>query len=915
MKTVIGYHDKNKGTHKLFTDKLPVLVDERFSPFAMTTRQFLDTNTHSIITRLQAIPIESAIKRFKTILGTILLIPGTITAILYILDFLSAVAQTSPPPIRIPVSITNFTFWIAVWGAMILWHETYRRFRIKEKIEQSDMLTEHDIKSIKQGELGLSKLTTLDICSILAEDTLEHLHDSLEEGQINSLTLLEELLLNKNCRLILHKLALHEITEDLSNHGINEKSLPKYSPSAIRSLLVYAAEEAILTNSATINPEHLFVSLFKVFPALNHYLRKQKLNVDLMRSVIQWLRIKEENLQSTRTFDPDIPYYRSGGIGQLWVFGYTYILSHYSKDLNEQMARKGGRYGIGHDSEIEEILSILSKVSKNNVLLIGESGTGKSSIAKGIAGRINRGAIPASMKHMRIIQLDINGLIAAAPQFGNLESLVKATMDELQKAGNTILYIDEIQEIVPAKGKESQHSLAGILLPYVLESKFPIIGTITYADYKRFFYSRESLRQSFQTVEIKEVTPEAAFEILLTRLEELEKIYNLEITFPALLAAIELAQRYVYDRKLPDSAVNTIESACASQQNSGNRILTAADVARTVATQTAIPVEEITSDEATHLLKLEEKIRSKVIGQDEAVHQIVEALKRARTGIRDPKRPIGTFLFLGPTGVGKTHISKTISQEYFGEKSQLIRLDMSEYKEVSSIERLLGKSEISETTQSAVSFLDQVKQRPFSVVLLDELEKAHPQILDLFLQVLDDGRLTSATGETVNFSNTIIIATSNIGSKTLLESLEVDNTMFEEAKDRVLLELRQKIRVEFLNRFDKVIVFKPHDQTNLAKIAELLLKELKSRMLEKEITIKWDESIPRIIAHDSFEPGLGARPQRRYIQEKVEGIIASAMLEGQLKPGDAMTITPQMLRPSGHISGEVDQTISPALTA
>ncbi|MBN2100343.1 ATP-dependent Clp protease ATP-binding subunit [Candidatus Dojkabacteria bacterium] len=895
MKSILGYHDKSKGTYSLIQEKMPLLVDERYEPFLMSTKQFFTVPIKEIQNVIKRVPIQKTIKRFKNTVATILIVPGTISAVIYCVDFITAISHSDPIPLTLPSWLTNLTFWLAVMGAMVLWHESYRTVQVKDRIKEGSNFSDHEIKTIQKGDLGLSKLKLASPLKILTKDTLDILLSVINKNEIDTLKLLKALIPEQNCKIIIEKLDIQNFADSLEKNGINQKSLPKYPMSAVRSLLIYATEEALLTDSDQIRPEHVFISLFRVFPALDLFLKKQTQNTELMRYVSKWISIKERALKFGRTFDPNVPYYRTGGIANAWIYGYTYVLSHFSKDLTQRQAKSGGHYGIGHDREVEEVLSILGKVSKNNVLLIGESGTGKTSVAKGIAERINKGTIPGNLKDMRLIQLDVNGLIAAAPQFGNVEALVQQSMDELQRAGNTILFIDEIQEIVPAKGQESQHSLAGILLPYVLESKFPIIGTITYADYKKFFYSRESLRQSFQSVEIKEVTPEAAFEILLTRLEELQQTYDLEITFPAILASIELAQRYVYDRKLPDSAVNLMESACAAMQNSGKKKLTATDIARTISTQTEIPVEEVTTDEATKLLDLEKKMKEIVIGQDEAVHQVVEALKRSRTGVRDPNKPIGTFLFLGPTGVGKTYLAKTLSKEYFGEQKEIIRVDMSELKEVSGIQRLLGSSEMSETAQSSTTLLDQVKLQPFSVILFDEIEKAHPQVLDLLLQLLDEGRLTSTSGETVNFNNTIIICTSNIGSKKLLDALEQDMAMFEEAKERVLLELRQKVRVEFLNRFDRIIVFAPHPIENLTEISELLLKELKARLLEKEITLEWDDNLPRFIAQNAQEPGLGARPLRRYIQEKIEGVVATKLLQNEIKPGDTFKVTTEML--------------------
>ncbi len=895
MKTVLGYHDKTKNSFHLIKDRLPVFVDERYEVFLMTTKQFFIGTTAEIYLETRKFPIQQYFAKIKKYLSTALIIPGTISAALYLLNFLTALAGTTEFPLVLPAWLTNLTFWLAVTGVMMLWHETYRLYKIKERIQPSDSFSEHDLKNFDLGDLGISKRIQTSPVDILTPDAREFLLGSATTQEFDTYKLFSNLLKDEHCQLILKKLDFEDFAKKLEENNISAETLPKYNITVLRSILIYSAEEAVLTGSNDINPEHLFLTIFKLFPVLKQFLKNNKQNISLMRQVVKWLEIRSEASASTRTLDPNIPYYHTGGIAKRWIYGYTYILSHYSKDLTAEIARKGGHYGIGHDKELQELMSTVGKVTKNNALLIGESGTGKTSLAKGLAERINTGRVPQALKNMRVIQLDINGLIASASKHGNLETLIEKTMSELQRAGNTVLFIDEIQEIVPAKGKQSDHSLAGILLPYILESKFPIVGTITYADYKKFFYSRESLRQSFEAIEVSEVTPEAAFEILLTRLEDLEVQNGIDITFPALMSAIELAQRYVTDRKLPDSAVNVIEAACAAVAQEDGDKLTSADVARVVSTQTEIPVEEVTVEEASQLLDLEAKIREKVIGQDEAVHQIVEALKRSRTGIRDEKKPIGSFLFLGPTGVGKTHLAKTISDEYFGRGHELIRLDMSEYKELDSMERLLGKTQVDEDTQTSTSFLDKVKNDPYCVVLLDEIEKAHPQILDVFLQVLDEGHLTNANGETIHFKNAIIIATSNIGSKTLLDALEKDQAMFEEAKQRVLLELRQKVRVEFLNRFDKIIVFSPHDQENLAKISELLLKELKTRLLEKEITLEWEENLPRVIAQKAHQPGLGARPLRRFIQDRIEGVIATKILEGEIKTGGTFKVETQMV--------------------
>jgi ATP-dependent Clp protease ATP-binding subunit ClpC len=913
MKTLLGYHNKDKGQYLIFEqeDQLPMLIDDKYEPFLMTSRQFFTERSRKIEEELRRIPFERAIRKFKNTIATIMIIPGTISALIYTIDFLSTTTNNQILPFTLPAWIINLTFWIAIWGIMILWHETYKTINQKKRILESEAFTEHDLKSIKNGDLGFSKLSMVNSWNLLSPEARNVIYDSLDNGQMDVYKMLINGADSEEGRVIIKKLDIGDLSASLKENNINPETIPDYPVAGIRSLLTYAIEEAVLTDSDVVEPCHLFIALFKVFPVLQNYLSKNRQNIDLMRYVVKWLNIKRDKIKMSKTFDPNIPYTRSGGIANNWIYGYTYVLNHYSKDLTQEMAQRDEEFGIGHKKQLDQAIGLLSKMTKNNIIFIGEAGTGKTSMVKGLANLINRKKVPANLHDMRIIQLDINGLIAGASQHGNIEALVQKSMNELQKAGNTILFIDEIQALVPTRSEGSQSSLAGIFLPYILESKFPIIGTINYSDFKKYFYSQESLRQSFNTIEIQEVSPQAAFEIILTLLEDMEKQYKIKITFPAILSAIELAQRYVYDRKLPDSAVNIIESACARAAQGGKAKLNASIVAEIVSEQTEIPVTDVSTDEATKLLNLEEKMKQKVIGQDEAVHSVVEALKRARADVRDTSKPIGTFLFLGPTGVGKTHLAKTLNQEYFSENSELIRLDMSEFKELSSIQKILGYENSGEN--QTTTLLDRVKRDPFATILLDEIEKAHPQVLDLFLQLLDEGRLTSSNGETVNFNHTIIIATSNIGSKKLLDTLEKDKEMFEIAKDKVLLELRQKVRVEFLNRFDNIIVFAPHDMDNLAQISILLLKELKARMQQKNITLKWEDDVPRIIAEKAYQPGLGARPLRRYLQEKVEGVLATKMLRNEIKAGDNFIITSDIFRSEILKSKQQNTPVQPNL--
>lgn len=393
MKTVLCYHDKKKEHYGTISGKLPIFDTEEYEPFLLTTKEVVTVQTNDIASRVHAFPIRHAIKSVKTDIATILLVPGIITAILYILDFGTALIKARAIPQVIPSWITNLTFWLAVWGAMILWNETYRTIHLKKRLAPSDSFSEHDVKIIKQGDLGLSKKTLLNPIHVIEPDVEHILLGSCTIKSCPSSTVFQKLLAHPHATTVLDRLNLLGEQKELEKLA-SAQNLPAYPLSAVRSLLVYSAEEAILSGNETIAVEHLFIAFFKIFPALQSFLKKRKLNLELMRYIASWISLKEDARQATRIFDPENQYLRTGGIAQSWIYGYTFILGHYSKDLTQELARSGGHYGIGHEPEMEEVLANLNKISNRNVLLIGESGTGKTSIAKGIAERINRKRVP-----------------------------------------------------------------------------------------------------------------------------------------------------------------------------------------------------------------------------------------------------------------------------------------------------------------------------------------------------------------------------------------------------------------------------------------------------------------------------------------------------------------------------------------
>ncbi len=888
QKTLTGYHDKSKYEYTITTQEMPILIDEVYSPFLVTQDHNYTITTKELSNLINSYRKVRSFQNLKRKFAQVLIIPGLVVSVLSILISTGLIDQIFINRF-VSNKLLNLSFWVAMLGVIILWHDYYRRRRHPIKIPTAPFITEKELADIKSRGIQFERKQLSKIVYYLDEESQNLLVNFTTGEGTDTFELFKKLLSREDVQHLIERADLNLSLESLGKYSINKEFMPKYPLPSIRSVVMYAMEEAILSDSREIKPIHFFLAYMKIFPILRKYIKDKNSSHQIMREIAWYMMEQERKDEAVNLFNINYKYFKNGGIANSWIYGYTFHLNKFSKDLNQSIAKQQDIFGIGHKREVDELVSVVGRLSKNNALLVGEPGVGKSSLIKGVAQRINWGDVPNQLRNKRIIQLDINSLLALAQAEGNLELLVQKSMAELTKAGNTILYIDEIQEIVPTKAAQSGHTLAGILLPYILDSNFPIVGSINYADYKKHFYDNESLRTAFELIEVAEVTPADTMKILLSKIEILERNFGLFITFPALANAIELSSRYILERKLPDSAVATVEAACSWAQSQNLKKLGSEEVAKSVALTTNIPVDDVSVEEATRLMNLEENMRRKVIGQDEAVHNVVEALKRARADIRDPNKPIGVFLFLGPTGTGKTHLSKTLAKEYFGSQSELIRIDMSEYQEISSINKILGyPGAVLGQVQSTL--LDKVKSQPFSVVLFDEIEKAHPQVLDLFLQLFDEGRLTNNNGETVNFTNCILICTSNIGSRQLMETLEKGQSLWQEAKQSALMELRGVLRPELLNRFDSITVFSPHDINNLVQITTLILTELSGRMRNKGLTLEWEESIPMLIANKANEPGMGARPIKRFIQERIEAKIADEIISKSATSGDTITI-------------------------
>jgi ATP-dependent Clp protease ATP-binding subunit ClpC len=626
------------------------------------------------------------------------------------------------------------------------------------------------------------------------------------------------------------------------------------------------------------------------------------------------------------------------------------MLDEFGRDLTE-LARQGKLDPVvGRDAEIERVLEILSRRTKNNPVLIGDPGVGKTAIVEGIAQRIASGEVPETLKGKRVVQLDVGSLVAGTKYRGEFEERMQQILDEIMRQKDQIiLFIDELHTIVGAGGAEGAVDASNMLKPTLARGDLHVIGATTGDDYRKYIEKDPALERRFQPVYVAEPSPDDTIAILKVLKDKLEAHHKVKISDSAIKAAVYLSDRYITDRHLPDKAIDLLDEACAKVRlrasfvpasvrkldeeinqlqrdlraavdknefekaaqirdklgqlksekenlqkrdhvsQSSDLVVTDKEIAEVVSSWTGIPVTELEESEKEKLAKLEESLHKRVVGQDEAISAVSQAIRRARTGLKDPKRPIGSFIFLGPTGVGKTELAKTLAEVLFGDESALVRFDMSEYMEKHTVSRLIGSPPGYVGYEEGGQLTEAVRRRPYSVILFDEIEKAHPDIHNLLLQVLDDGRLTDAKGHVVDFKNTIIIMTSNLGSQILMDAAD-GKISEEEAQERVMDSLKSYFRPEFLNRVDDIVFFKPLTKGQLKDITKLQLDNLSERLQDQHIKVVVTDKAIEHLAELGYDPELGARPLKRIIQKQIENKIAEKMVLGEIAPGDQIEI-------------------------
>ena len=724
------------------------------------------------------------------------------------------------------------------------------------------------------------------------------------------------------------------------------------SPRAAHVLEVSKAEAARF-HSEKIGTEHLLIAMIKETECVaSRLLNTLSVNVQKMY-VDTLIAMGEDVSQYKDEFQNGKPGKRKNAEG-------TPSLDQFSRDLTE-LARDGKLDPVvGREAEIDRVIQILSRRSKNNPCLIGEPGVGKTAIVEGIAERIMGGMVPDTVLGKRVVSLDLSGIVAGSKYRGEFEERIKKVLAEVAKAGNVLLFIDEIHTIIGAGGAEGAIDASNILKPALARGEVQVIGATTIEEYRKYIEKDAALERRFQPVVVEEPTEEEAISILKGLRSQYESHHHVTITDEAVEAAVRLSARYINDRFLPDKAIDLMDEAAAKvrlhvggdpreaaelrreiaeSQETLEQALSGGDLeaAREVQTKrqeleekleklnakakqggrrhhqtvgedeiadvvsgwTKIPVKKLTEGEAARLKKLEATLHKRVIGQEEAVSAVAKAVRRGRVGLKDPKRPIGSFLFLGPTGVGKTEISKALAEAVFGQEQAMIRVDMSEYMEKHSVSKMIGSPPGYVGHEDGGQLSEKVRRNPYAVILFDEIEKAHPDVFNILLQVLDDGHITDSQGRKVDFKNTIIIMTSNAGAQAIVEPKKLgfasgndEKQNYERMKGSVMEEVRRIFKPEFLNRIDETIVFRALNKDDMKQIVGLMTKELAKRCeTQLGITLVVRDAAKQYIVDKAYDPKYGARPLRRKIQDEIEDPLAEKLLDGSIRRGDEVIVT------------------------
>ncbi len=755
-------------------------------------------------------------------------------------------------------------------------------------------------------------------------------------------------------KILRNKIDVEKVREVVKNTTGMGENVPEYIAISPRSKYVIelARQYSSQMGVPYVGTEHILLGLIDEGEGIGAQIIKSAVSLnELKQEVVEAVRNGSGGgSESPQSFGQSAAQPQTG----------TKTIDKYGTDLNQRAEAGKLDPVIGREDVIERVIQILSRRTKNNPCLIGEPGVGKTAIAEGLAQEIVKGNVPETLKDKRVITLDMAGMVAGAKYRGEFEERLKSAVDEIRSAGNIILFIDELHTIIGAGAAEGAIDASNILKPTLARGELQVVGATTLDEYKKHIEKDAALERRFQPVTVDEPSVEDTVKILNGLRDKYEAHHKVAITDEAIEAAAKLSHRYISDRFLPDKAIDLIDEAASrtrlksstapkslkeledkikevkaekkaainnqdfekaasfrdeekklseeldkqkklwAAKNSKDSQIGYEEIADVVSQWTGIPVKKLQGEESERLLNMEEILHKRVIGQEPAVEALAKAIRRSRVGLKDPKKPIGSFIFLGPTGVGKTELSKALAESMFGDENAMIRVDMSEYMEKHSVSKIVGSPPGYVGFDDGGQLTEKIRRKPYSVILFDEIEKAHPDVFNILLQILDDGRLTDAKGRTVDFKNTVIIMTSNVGASTIKKqrtlgfssgTSDEEKDEYEKMKENVMAELKRTFRPEFLNRIDEIIVFHSLNKEHIKSIVSLMIDNLSGRLEQMNIKIELDDKAKELLADEGFDPVYGARPLQRAIRRKIEDRLSEELLKGTIEKSDTIKIS------------------------
>lgn len=848
---------------------------------------------HKIINKqvIRQEKIQKAIKKIINIFCIIVSICG-ILALAYVI-FLNV--NINPDLFSILFAKNHYIlfFWLSIFFDMFIYYRL-----ILESDKKIKMLVRQfgkDLEEIKYNydwnslaKLNKQKINIAKFYNQEAIDAITQAYlvaEQYKHSQVDTIDLLSSISETKNIHYALLRLGINIEAYQEKIKRIIQKQLPE-NPD-FKKVVILAYFEAYNSRRVEISVLELLIALFKIDDLIKDIFDDFSITEEKLTNVIEWIHLEKKLHDWSRSYRGKAKNKPKSHMNKAMTARPTKLLDHVSQDYT--LKAKMGHFFplIGREKEVAEAFRIL-KEGKGNIILLGDAGVGKTTIIEGIAQLMTAEDVPAKLQDKRLVVLDPGVLIAGAGGVGGVEERVVKVIYEIILAGNVILVIEDIHNLLGARSTGSGSDAGEILMNFLSQGYLQVIGTSTKTEYQKFIANKETFLRRFQPVRINEMPVNDTIKLLEAKSAIIENRHHVFFSYDAIDNCVKLTDRYIKDRYLPAKALDVQEEAAVycREKKGENTIVTKEDVATVISEKTNVEVASITASEADKLLHLEEVMHQRIVGQDEAITAIARSLRRAREELRDINRPIASFLFLGPTGVGKTETAKTIADVYFGNEKNMIRLDMSEFQEQHSVSRLIGDQ------YTAGYLTDAARQKPFSLILLDELEKAHPDVLNIFLQVMDDGRLTDGKGKTIDFTNTIIIATSNAATDVIQTGTQQGLNSMEIYEGLMNGYLQKYFRPEFINRFDRVVVFAPLRLEEVYEIARLLLMKLAATLLNKGITFQVTNEAVQELAAKGYSPQFGARPLKRLLQDTVDDALAKLMLEKKINRRDTIILLP-----------------------